>query len=179
MRWATVFKLLLRMKSIRKPSRWSFNNPKYNCYQRIIATLRLKLDGFLKVAYDTSFVVQYFWRYFILKKTWGKNFILVFSIVDFIEKEPSTKFCDVNIIFHEVVKLQSFSFILSDVISALAHNIWLLLLLHIFLNFMENESLKKFFDVFDHFLKSYEVTKFWIFRRCLDESCIVHVNKHT
>ena len=39
------------------------------------------------------------------------------------EKEPCTKFCGVLFRFHEVIKLQSFEFGLSDVITANVQNI--------------------------------------------------------
>ena len=77
-----------------------------------------------------------------LKGICGQNFTPVFYIfVDFIEKEPSTKICGVLIIFHEVI--QSFEFDVSDVISVNLHN-FTPTFLHIFVNFMDRELLKKY-----------------------------------
>ena len=37
----------------------------------------------------------------------------------------------------------------------------------------------KFYDVFVHFLQTYEVAKFWMMKLYLDVSDIIHVKKHT
>ena len=68
------------------------------------------------------------------------------------EKEP-WKFCGALIIFHEVMKLQSFKFGVSEVIPAIVHNISPL-------SFVEKESFTEFYSVFNFFLRSYKVMKF-------------------
>ena len=37
----------------------------------------------------------------------------------------------------------------------------------------------KFYGVFNHFSRTYEVQKFWIIKLCIQVSDIIHVNKHT
>ena len=55
----------------------------------------------------------------LLKGPWGQNATPVFmTYLTFMEKKPCIKFCCVLIRFQEVIKLQSFEFSLSDVISA-------------------------------------------------------------
>ena len=83
--------------------------------------------------------------------------------------EPCTKFCGVLISFNEVIKLQSFEFDASDVIPANAQ----IISFHIFINFMENELSTKLNSVFDHFSRTYKVTKFWMIKLCLDVSDVL------
>ena len=48
---------------------------------------------------------------------------MAYAFVNFIEKESCTKFCGILVRFHEIIKLQSFEFSLSDVIPANIQNI--------------------------------------------------------
>ena len=65
------------------------------------------------------------------------------------------------IIFHEVMKIQSFEFDVSDVTPANVHITFHHCFLHIFVNLMEKEPSKKFNGAFNRFLQYYEVKKFW------------------
>ena len=76
------------------------------------------------------------------------------------EKEPCTKFCGVLVRFHELIKLQSFEFSVSDIIPTNVQNISLLVVFSYFVSFMEKKSRIKFYGVFDHFSRTYEVAKF-------------------
>ena len=49
--------------------------------------------------------------------------LLLHVFVSFMEKEPRTNICGVFVSFHEVMKLQSFEFGMSDVIAANTQNI--------------------------------------------------------
>ena len=80
--------------------------------------------------------------------------------VDFMDKGPCTKFCVILIRFHEVIKLQSFEFSVSDVVSAIVQNISPLVFFALFVSFMEKKPPIKFYSVFNHFLRSYQVKKF-------------------
>ena len=73
------------------------------------------------------------------------------------DTEPVTKFCGVLIRFREVIKLQSFE--LSDVIPANVQNISVLVFFAFFVSFMEKKP-TKFYGVFNHFSRTYEVKKF-------------------
>ena len=95
-------------------------------------------------------------------KIWNLSFFLIF--IDFIEKELSTKFCGVLIIFHEVM-------------TANVQNISSLFFLHTCVHFMKNDSLTMFSAVFDHFSESYKITKSWNIRRCLDVSWCLSANE--
>ena len=75
-------------------------------------------------------------------------------------KDPCTKFCGVLIRFHKVVKLQSFEFSVSDVIPENVQNISPLVFFAFFVSFMEKKPPIKFYGVFDHFSRAYEVAKF-------------------
>ena len=75
-------------------------------------------------------------------------------------KDPCTKFCGVLIRFHEVVKLQSFEFSVSDVIPENVQHISPLVFFAFFVSFMEKKPPIKFYGVFDHFSRAYEVAKF-------------------
>ena len=88
----------------------------------------------------------------MLKGNWGQDFTSVFCIffVNFIEKELSTKYCGVLIIFHEVMKLQTFELDATDVMPANLHNLSPVFL-RIFKTFMKKDSHSKNYDVFDHF----------------------------
>ena len=120
-------------------------------------------------------------RYSFLKGTWGQNFNLGFMayFVDFMDKGPCTKFCVILIRFHEVIKLQSFEFSVSDVVSAIVQNISPLVFFALFVSFMEKKPPIKFYSVFNHFLRSYQVKKFWMIKLYLDLSDVIHANKHT
>ena len=66
------------------------------------------------------------------------------------EKEP----CCVLVSFYEVMKLQSFEFDIYDVIPANTQNFSPWFSLHIFVNFVEREPSARFYDVFEHFLRT-------------------------
>ena len=51
--------------------------------------------------------------------------------------------------------------------------------LHVFVNFVEKKPCTKFYGVFDHFLLTYEVAKFWMIKLCLNVSDAIHANEHT
>ena len=72
------------------------------------------------------------------------------------QEKTCTKCCGVLISFHEVMKLQSLEFGLSDVIPANIQNISSL----VFFSFMEKKLSTKFYGVFDHFSRNYEVITF-------------------
>ena len=74
--------------------------------------------------------------------------------VNFMEKELCTKFCVVLIRFHEVIKLQSSEFSVSNVKSANVQNMLPLVFFAFFIIFMEQKPPTKFYSVFNHF---YEV----------------------
>ena len=77
------------------------------------------------------------------------------------EKEPVTKFFSVLVRFHVVIKLQSSEFSVSDVIHGNVQNISVLIFFaFFFVIFMEQKPPMKFYVVFDHFSRTYEVTKF-------------------
>ena len=88
----------------------------------------------------------------MLKGNWGQDFTSVFCIffVNFIEEELSTKYCGVLIIFHEVMKLQTFELDTTGVMPANLHNLSPVFL-RIFKTFMKKDSHSKNYDVFDHF----------------------------
>ena len=71
-------------------------------------------------------------------------------------KKKLVQGCGVLISFHEVMKLQSLEFGLSDVIPANIQNISSL----VFFSFMEKKLSTKFYGVFDHFSRNYEVITF-------------------
>ena len=71
-------------------------------------------------------------------------------------KKKLVQCCGVLISFHEVMKLQSLEFGLSDVIPANIQNISSL----VFFSFMEKKLSTKFYGVFDHFSRNYEVITF-------------------
>ena len=77
------------------------------------------------------------------------------------EKEPCTKFCGNLISFHEVIRLQSFEFDVSDITPANLQNILPLLHLFAFVNFVQKEPYTEFYSVSDHFTRSYEVLNNW------------------
>ena len=61
----------------------------------------------------------------MLKGNWGQDFTSVFCIffVNFIGEGLSTKYCGVLIIFHEVMKLQTFELDATNVMPANLHNL--------------------------------------------------------
>ena len=75
-------------------------------------------------------------------------------------KDPCTKFCGALIRFHEDIKLQSFEFSVSDVIPENVQNISPLVFFAFFVSFMEKKPPIKFYGVFDHFSRAYQVAKF-------------------
>ena len=76
------------------------------------------------------------------------------------EKESCTKICGVLVRFHEIIKLQSFEFSVSDVIPANVENISFLVFFAFFISFVEKNPPKKFHGVFYNFSRTYEVAKF-------------------
>ena len=46
-------------------------------------------------------------------------------------------------------------------------------------SFAEKRPPIKFYGVFDHFSRTYEVAEFWIIKLCLDVNDVTHANKHT
>ena len=63
--------------------------------------------------------------------------------------------------------MQSFEFDLSDIIPLNVQSISTWLSLHIFVKFLEIETSTKFYDVFDHFLRTHDATKFSMIKLCL------------
>ena len=97
---------------------------------------------------------------------------------NFMEKESCPKLFHVLISFHEVSKLQSFEFHIMSY-RRMHKAVYLWFSLHIFLNFMEKELFRKFYGVFDHLSRTYEATRFWIIKLCLDVSDVIDANdKH-
>ena len=45
-------------------------------------------------------------------------------------------------------------------------------------DFIKKEPNTKFQSFFDHFLRTYEVIKFWMVRLCLDASDVMYANEH-
>ena len=87
------------------------------------------------------------------------------------EKESCTKFCVILVIFHEVIKLQSSVFNVSDVIPGKVQNISpLVFFAFLVASFMEKKTPIKFYGVFDHFSRTYEVAKFRMIKLYLDVS---------
>ena len=85
---------------------------------------------------------------------------MAYAFVNFMEKESCTKFCGVLAGFHEVIKLQSFEFSVSDVIPANVQNISPRVFLAFFVSFVEKNSPVTFHGVFDNFSRTYEFAKF-------------------
>ena len=44
---------------------------------------------------------------------------------------------------------------------------------------MKKEPSTKFYGIFDYFWQTYEITKFWTIKLCLDVSDVIHVNEPT
>ena len=76
------------------------------------------------------------------------------------KNEPCTKFYSILVRTHEVLKSRSFEFSGIDVIPANVQSISPLVFFAFFVSFMEKKRPKKFYDVFDHFSRAFEVTKF-------------------
>ena len=95
------------------------------------------------------------------------------------EKEPSTKFSDVLIRFHEVMKLQSFGFSVSDVIHANVKSISPLFFCIFLLVLWKKKTSVKSNGLFVHLSWAYEVAKFWVVKRYLDVSDVIHANEQT
>ena len=68
------------------------------------------------------------------------------------KKEPCTDFCGVLIRFHEVIKLQSSEFSVSDAIHANVQNMLSLVYFAFFVSFLEKKPIN-FYSAFDHFYK--------------------------
>ena len=76
------------------------------------------------------------------------------------EKDPCTNFCGVLVRFHEVIKLQSSEFSVSDVIPTNVQSMSPLVFFAFFTSFQEKKRPIKFHGVFDHFSQTNEVEKF-------------------
>ena len=80
--------------------------------------------------------------------------------VYFMEKEPCTKFFGVLIRFNKVIQLLGFEFSVSDVLPANVQNMSRPAFFAFFVSFMEKKPPIKFDGVFDHFSRTYEITRF-------------------
>ena len=99
-------------------------------------------------------------------------------LINFMEKEPCTKFFSVLISFPIVRNLQSFEF--GEAIPTYAWKMfrpWFSL--YIFVNFMKKEPSTKIYGVFDHFSRVFEIKKFWIIKLCLGVRDVIHANEDT
>ena len=115
------------------------------------------------------------------KGDWGLNFtpVLLHIYINFMEKEPSTKFHGVLVIFSrscEVPKLwiQRKWPYPTNVRNISTLNFWL-----IFFNFMKKKPPTECYGVFDHFSRSYKVMKFRMTRWCFnvsDVKCGIYLN---
>ena len=80
------------------------------------------------------------------------------------EEGPSTNFCSFLVRFYDVIKLQSFEFSVSEVIPTNAQNIsplvFFVFFVSFFVRFLEKKPPIKFYGVFEHFSRTYEVAKF-------------------
>ena len=101
------------------------------------------------------------------------------NFVNFMEKDPCTKFCGVLIRFHEVIKLQSFEFSVSDVYPWMYKIFHLWFCLHFLSVLWRKKPPIKFYGVFDHFSRAYEVAKFWMIKLYVNVSDVIHANDHT
>ena len=114
----------------------------------------------------------------ILKGTWGQNVTPVFMALFFfnlMEEEFCTKFYGVLISFHEVIKLHSFEFGVTDVIRANVKNMFTPGFLCIFLLLEKENVLWSFWRFFRKIIK---LRRFeWL--NCLDVSSIIYANEHT
>ena len=79
------------------------------------------------------------------------------------KKEFCTKFCDVLIWFHKVMKLQSFEFSIRDAIHANVKYISPVVSIHIFVSFTEKGTLQSFMEFLTIFHKL-EVRTFWMIK---------------
>ena len=86
-------------------------------------------------------------------KTWPWFLWQVF--VNFMEKEPCTKFCGFFNRFHEVKTIQSFKFSVTDVAAANVQNMSPLVFFAFFVSFVEETPPVKFYGVFGHFSRTY------------------------
>ena len=92
------------------------------------------------------------------------------------EQEPCTKFSGVLISFHKVMKFS----IQHRWHHTQERKYFTPAFLCISLvDFIKKEPNTKFQSVFDHFLQTYEVMKFWMVRLCLDPSDVMYANEHT
>ena len=76
------------------------------------------------------------------------------------EKESCTKFCGVLVRFYKFLKLQSFEFSISGIIPANVQIISPLVFSAFFVGFIEKVPPIKFYTVFDHFSRTYDIAKF-------------------
>ena len=99
------------------------------------------------------------------------------------EEGRSTNFCSFLVRFYDVIKLQSFEFSVSEVIPTNAQNIsplvFFVFFVSFFVRFLEKKPPIKFYGVFDHFSRTYEVAKFWMIELYLNVSDIMNANSHT
>ena len=74
----------------------------------------------------TLFIVSHYVVFCYIKENLRPKLspvFLAYAFVNFMEKESCTKFCGVFVRFHEIIKLQSFEFSVSDAIPANVQNI--------------------------------------------------------
>ena len=91
------------------------------------------------------------------------------------KKEFCTKFCDVLIWFHKVMKLQSFEFSIRDAIHANVKYISPVVSIHIFVSFTEKGTLQSFMEFLTIFHKLMKLGRFeWL--NCLGASDMIHAN---
>ena len=115
----------------------------------------------------------------LLKGKWGQNVTPVFMALLFffnlMEEEFCTKFYGVLISFHEVIKLQSFEFGVTDAIPANVKKMFTPGFLCIFLLLAKENVLWSFWWFFRKIIK---LRRFeWL--NCLDVSDVIYANEHT
>ena len=86
-----------------------------------------------------------------------------------------TNFCGALISPHEVMKLQSFEFGVSEAHPQIYKTFHSWCSLHVFIDFMEKEPFTQFYGCLDHFKWTYEVAKVWMIKLCLEVSDVTHV----
>ena len=115
----------------------------------------------------------------LLRGKWGQNVTPVFMAFLFffnlMEEEFCTKFYGVLISFHEVIKLQSFEFGVTDVIPANVKKMFTPGFLCIFLLLAKENVLWSFWWFFRKIIK---LRRFeWL--NCLNVSDVIYANEHT
>ena len=95
-------------------------------------------------------------------------------------QEPCTKFYGVLIGFHEIIKLKSFKFSVSDIIPRKYKTCHPWFSLDFLLVFMEKTPPTiKFYSIFHHLSRNREAAKFWIIKLYLNVNDVIHANEQT